>query len=289
MLPVPTAHPASGADLTIGLHASPQTPTTRLAYDDEGRGIPLALLHAFPLSRMMWEAERAAFAGSCRIVIPDLPGFGRSPRQASPSIPHMASSVLALLDDLGVREPAIVAGLSMGGYVAFEIVRQAPERVKALGLFSTRAVPDTPEQRERRLKIAERIRQDGARPFATSILPNLLGRTTLAQRPELAERLAAQIARNDPDGVVDALLAMAQRQDSTDLLPLIRCPVMVIAGDEDALIPVAQAEDMRRRIPGATLEVIRQAGHLVNVEQPEPFQRALEQFVRRVRCASRSA
>ncbi len=261
------------------MHASPQAPATRLAYDDEGRGIPLVLLHAFPLSRMMWEAERTAFARSCRVVIPDLPGFGRSPRQAAPSISQMASSVLTLLDDLGVREPAIVAGLSMGGYVAFEIVRQAPHRVRALGLFSTRAVPDNPEQRGRRLKAAERIRQEGVQPFATSILPNLLGRTTRAQRPELVERLAVQSVRNDPDGVVDALLAMAQRQDSTDLLPFIRCPVMVIAGDEDALIPVAQAEDMRRRIPGATLEVIRQAGHLVNVEQPEAFQAVFGRWV----------
>ncbi len=227
----------------------------------------------------MWEAERAFFAPSFRVITPDLPGFGEAVRQAVPSIPQMAQAVAEFLDRSGVREPAFIGGLSMGGYVTFEFLRQFPGRVRGLGLFSTRAVPDTEEGRAARFKTAEKIRKEGMGPFSESILPKLLGRSTLESQPEVVRRVKETILRSRPEGVTDALLAMADRRDSADLLGSIRCPTLVLAGNEDAFILVSEAERMASQIPGAELAVIRQAGHLVNLEQPAVFLSVLERFL----------
>lgn len=244
-----------------------------------GSGPPVILLHAFPLSSGMWEAEIQAISHAARVIAPDLPGFGKSARQTAPSIPEMAHAVAQLLDYLNVKEPAFVGGLSMGGYVAFEFLRNFPSRVRALGLFSTRAAPDTPEGRENRLKTAEKIRAEGLDPFPKAILPKLVGKTTMQSRAAVVDRVTQLILANEPEGVADALLAMAGRRDSADLLPGLSCPALVVAGEEDAFIPISEAEALVRSIPGARLEKIPGAGHLVNLEQPEAFQQVLVNFL----------
>lgn len=257
-----------------------------LAHEAAGTGIPVVLIHAFPLSHGMWKdsieslSRPAGLRRMARVIAPDLPGFGGSARQGEPSIPQMAQEIAGLLDHLKVEEPAVVAGLSMGGYVAFEFLRQFPGRVRGLGLFSTRAAADAPEARQGRLKAAQKIQGEGLEPFVKAILPKLLGKTTVESNPAVVEEVTGMILANVPDGVADALLAMAHRRDSTDLLASIRCPTLVIAGEEDTFIPVSEARAFVRKIPGAELEVIRKAGHLVNLEEPAGFQAALERFLK---------
>lgn len=250
-----------------------------LAYDATGQGTPIVLLHAFPLSRAMWAVERDRLARFGRVITPDLPGFGGSPRQAKPSIPDMAAQVAQLLDALAVREPVILGGLSMGGYVAFEFLRQFPQRVKALLLCATRAAADTPEQRAGRLKTAEQVRREGLAPLTKAILPKLLGKTTLESNPAVVDQVKRLALANAPDGVADSLLAMGDRNDSTTLLPSIVCPTLVVAGEEDAFIPTAESERLQQQIPNARLELIPQAGHLVNLEQPSAFQSAVDRWL----------
>ena len=251
-----------------------------LSYEVAGQGPLLVLLHAFPLSRKMWARELREWTRFARVVAPDLPGFGDSPRQREPSIPAMAASVLALLDTLGIHEPVIAGGLSMGGYVVFEMARQAPERVRALGLFATRANADTDEQRRGRFALRDRILQEGVQPLIDAMVPKLLGSTTRAEHPDITQALIEEIRRADPAGIADALATMARRADATDRLPSLMCPTLIVAGEEDAVIPSAQADEMRRRIPGACLERIPRAGHLINLEQPERFRDVVERFVR---------
>ena len=191
----------------------------------------------------------------------------------------MAQEIASLLDSIQVKEPAMIAGLSMGGYVALEFFRQFPERVKALGLFSTKAVADTPEAREKRLKTAEQIRQGGLEAFAKTMAPNLVGKSPLQSNPLLVREIKDMITSNKPEGVAAALLAMAERSDSTGLLGSIKCPTLIIAGDEDTLIPFLEAETMHRQIAGSQLHILPAAGHLVNLEQPEAFQKIFEKFL----------
>lgn len=247
--------------------------------------MPVLLIHAFPLSHEMWKGQMAGWGRMVRVIAPDLPGFGGSSRQEKPSIPEMAQEIAKRLDHLEVKEPVVVAGLSIGGYVALEFLRQFSKRVRGLGLFSTRAIPDTREGRENRIKTAQKIRAEGLEPFARAILPKLLGRTTLESKPQVVQEVTRLILANDPDGVADALLAMADRRDSTDLLASISCPTWVVAGAEDSFIPVSEAQGMQAKIPGARLEVIEKAGHLVNLEQPAVFQKTLEEFLSACRNA----
>jgi pimeloyl-ACP methyl ester carboxylesterase len=251
-----------------------------LAHAEAGTGAPVVLLHAFPLSRAMWQADAARLASMARVVLPDLPGFGGSPRLAHPSITGMAAALAALLDVLKIQEPVILGGLSMGGYVALEFIRQCPGRVKALGLFSTRASADSPQQREGRMALIGQLEAAGVGLLMTSSVPKLVGRTTQATRPAVLAHIERLVRAASREGVSDALRAMAERPDARTLLAGIRCPVLVIAGDEDALIPAQESRAMAQAIPGAKLEIIPQAGHLVNLEQPEMFQRLIEAWIR---------
>ncbi len=253
-----------------------------LAYTESGSGTPIVLLHAFPLSQAMWEAQLEHLGSYGRVIAVDLPGFGSSPRQTEPSMPGMAQAVAELLDHLAVEEQISLAGLSMGGYVAFEFVRQFPERVRALGLWSTRAGADTPAQRDKRIQLADIIRNHGLETLPQIIMPKLLGDTTRSTRPSVVELTTNLILANQPDGVADALLAMASRRDSTNMLSSITCPTFILAGEEDALIPLEETQAMQQAIPHARLEIIAQADHLISLEQPEAFHSACVQFLHEV-------
>jgi len=250
-----------------------------LNYESEGQGMPVLLLHAFPLSSEMWKLQLNNLGEIARVITPDLPGLGISPLQMTPSISKMAMELAGFLDALKIREPIILAGLSMGGYVALEFMRQFPQRVKGLGLFSTKAGADSLETREKRLKTIQHIQSDGLEPFAQSLLSSLLGNTTLEAKPEVVKEVTRLILGNKRDGVTASLLAMAERRDSTDILSRIDCPTLIMAGREDTMIPVSEAEAMQKKIPGSQLELFSKAGHLINLEQPEEFQSIFEDFI----------
>ena len=239
----------------------------------------MLLLHAFPLSSAMWKPEARALEKIARVILPNLPGFGRSPRQARPSIPGMAEAVAQLLDSLKIKEPVFIGGLSMGGYVAFEFLRQFPQRVRGLGLFSTRSAADTPEARARRMQTIQKIHCDGLPAFSEKVVLNLLGKTTVRTKPEVVRHVKEMILTNQAEGVTDALLAMAERRDSTDLLQSIQCPALAIAGEEDSFVPLKEAESFTTQIPGVEFRVMKKVGHLANLEDPSTFRSLLEDFL----------
>ncbi len=250
----------------------------KLAYKIEGKGMPVVLLHAFPLSSKMWDKERAVLAQEFMVITPDFPGFGASPRQKTPSLSEMAKDVAALLDELKI-DKAFVGGLSMGGYVTFEFLNQFPERVKGLGIFSTRAAADKTEIRDKRFKTIDAIEREGLPPFAGKILENLLGKTTREKNPVLTAEVKKLILSADPEGVKDALRAMAGRQDLDHLLAKIHCPSLIVAGDEDPFVPVEETQGIHQRTPGSILHLFSKTGHMVNFEQPVQFQSILRSFL----------
>ncbi len=226
----------------------------------------LLLLHAWPLDARMWAPQREALPAGLPVVAPDHPGFGSEPLAGSvTTMAACAERALAALDAAGV-ERAVVCGLSLGGYVAFEIWRRARERVLGLVLANTRAVADTPEAAQARRELAARLRREGNVLVAEP--PKLLA---LDAPAELRERVRALIAEQTPEAIAAALEGMAERPDSTPDLPGISVPTLVIASTEDQLIPVEVTAAMAERIPGARLEVIEGVGHLSNLEAPERF------------------
>ncbi len=253
-----------------------------LNYQIVGNKIPFVLVHAWPLSCGMWEHQLQALQSKAMLITPDIPGLGKSPRQKTPSIPAMAQEVAALLDQLEIKGPVVIGGISMGGYVTFEFLRQFPERVRGICLLATRANADTPEIREKRFKTIEFLETHGLEDFFPKILPNLLGKSTLSANPAVAEKVKALIRENSTEGICDTLRAMAGRKDSTELLGKISCPALVVAGDEDGFVTVEESTAMQAKIPGAELRVMKNTGHLLNLEKPQAFEEILSGFLDRL-------
>lgn len=245
---------------------------------DEGDGLPVIFVHAFPLNQTMWDDQVASLRETCRTITLDLRGFGRSGFASSPSsIEQMASDVRGLMRALGI-DRAVLVGLSMGGYISLAFYRNYSECVRALVLADTRASADTEEARERRIKSAEKAEREGSRAIADDVVPMLLGRSTLSARPDLIARTREMIESSSPAGIAAAQRAMAARRDSTDLLGAMNIPVLVIVGSEDSLTPPAEVETMHKAIRGSRLQVIEGAGHLSNLEQPHQFDAVLSEF-----------
>ncbi|WP_038055633.1 alpha/beta fold hydrolase [Thermus amyloliquefaciens] len=232
----------------------------------------LVFLHAFPYNPRMWEEEVAYFRGRLPVLAPHYLGL---------SLPDGAEKVLREMDEAGMEE-AVFVGLSMGGYLIFELWRKAPERFLGLVLADTRAGADTEEGRKNRLSLRERVLREGVGFLPEALLPGHLGKTTREERPEVVEKARALILEASPEAVANSLLALAERPDSTPLLPGMRRPALVLVGEEDTLTPPDEAKAMAKALPDARLLILPEAGHLANLENPKAFRTALLGFLAEV-------
>jgi len=248
----------------------------------EGPGDPLVLLHAFPLNRRMWAPQVEALSEKRRIITPDYPGFGRSPRPpAQPDVRYYAEQIRDLLDALRL-ERVVLGGLSMGGYVAFACMRLFPERVSALVLANTRPDPDPEETKQTRRDLARKVAEEGVGVLLEAQMERLLAPQTLENDGAVVEYVRDIILESSPDGVVAALGAMRDRPDSTELLGQLRVPTLVIGGAEDALSTPEVMGKMAAGIPASEHTTLDGAGHLSNLEAPQRFNAALLDFLTRI-------
>ena len=254
-----------------------------LSYDDLGDGPAVVLLHAFPLARSMWRPQVEALQGDHRMIAPDLRGFGGSRGFTdAPSVEAMADDVAALLDELKVRGPVVLGGLSMGGYVALAFARRHPARLRGLVLADTKADADDAAGRANRDRLVALADKDGARAIIDQMLPKLLGADTTARRPEVVEEVRSIASRQTAAGIVGALKGLRDRPDANPGLGAIRVPTLVLVGRDDTLTPPAKSEELASRIADARLVVLDGAGHLSNLEQPDRFNAALRSFLQSV-------
>ncbi len=242
----------------------------------------LLLIHGFPLTARMWEPQLELARRGWRVIAPHLRGFGGAPAVPAParSLDDFAGDLVDLLDALHVGE-AVVGGLSMGGYIAFALIRRAPRYVRGLILADTRAQADSPEALEARRRLLAAVERVGASAAADEMLPKLVGSRTRTDQPQLVETLRAMILGNPAETIAGAITALMTRPDSQPLLATIACPTLVIVGEEDGITPPPMSEAMQRAIPGAELVVIPAAGHMSNMEQPAEFNRAVADFLDR--------
>ncbi len=255
-------------------------PAPELAFAQWGEGTPLVLLHAFPFTRQMWRFQYDGLTTQLRLVTPDLPGFGDSAVPAhEPDLGVMAEGVLGVLDRLEL-DRVVLGGLSLGGYVAMEILRRRPEVVAALVLADTKASADPDEGAANRRRMADLL-EEGRNPrvLVHEVLPTLLGETTREEHPEIVAWLREIVEDADPLGAAWAQRAMAGRPDSFDTLRRVQVPALVLVGEEDTLSPPADAEAMVEAIPGAQIAVLPGAGHLSAAETPDEFNNLVCDFV----------
>jgi pimeloyl-ACP methyl ester carboxylesterase len=247
-----------------------------------GSGRPrgtLLLIHAFPLNARMWEPQLALAANGWRVIAPQLRGMdGGSTDQPALSMDDHAADIIDLLDALHVEE-AVVGGLSMGGYVAFALLRHAARYVHALVLADTRPQADTPEGVEARKKMLTLVREKGPAAVADEMIPKLLGDETRRTRPEIAEQVRGLILASSAEAIANAVTALMMRADSTPLLETIHVPTLIVVGEQDTITPPALSEQMYKAIKGSEYAAIPNAGHLANLEQPDAFNVALARFL----------
>ena len=254
----------------------------KLAVREAGdpRGLPVVLLHAFPMSSAMWEPQLEALK-AFRVILPDLRGFGTTALSAPWFMEHAVDDLFETLTAVGV-EKAVLAGLSMGGYVALRAVEKNQSRVKALVLCDTRAEADANENKIKRAGAVDFVRARGVAAFVDPFLNDALAPKTKAEKPKVVEFLKNVANKASADSVMAALAALASRADMTGALAGIRIPTAVLLGSQDKITPLPLSEAMRSRIPGAELHLIPDAGHFSNAENPAAFNERLVSFLNRL-------
>ncbi len=248
-------------------------------YKIRGSGPPVVLLHPFPCHHEFWNPVAEALDSRYRLILPDLRGHGDSEIGEGPALMQKhAGDVARLLDAAGVGKAAFV-GCSIGGYILFEFWRRFRARLTSLALCDTRPQSDTAEGRANRLKAAAAVLEQGTEPFIESMIPKLMGRTTVSTRPDLVDGARAMMRKMSTEDISLVLRGMAERPDSVADLKSINVPTLIVIGEEDVLSTVADGELMRQNIAGSQLKVIPKAGHYAPWEQPELVGKVLRQFL----------
>lgn len=269
---------------------------TRLQLHRHGpdAALPLVLLPAFPFDATFWDAVVARLAPrGMPLLTVDLPGFGGSPRwgdlayehhrPVAPSIRAYGDEVFKALDDAGVGE-VVVAGISLGGYVAMAMIQADPQRVRGLGLLDTKAEADREHTRSTRERIAETVQGAAGSRAVAPMVGTSLGDTSHAERPRLVADVRARLDAAPVGAIVDAQRAMADRPDSSDALRAwgrLGRPALVLRGDEDGQASADSAQVMAQAT-GTDVVTVRGAGHLSALEDPDAVVEALQGLYERV-------
>ena len=244
----------------------------------------LLLIHGFPFDHTMWQAQVDVLSSACRVIAPDLRGFGELALAESDAadgvgMEDYAADLLELLDSLGIEAPVILCGFSMGGYILWQFARRFPQRVRALVLCDTRAAADSAEASAGRLKMAEEVVLSGTDSVAEAMLPKLLAKETFHSRSELVGRVATMIRQASPDAVAAALRGMARRPDVQGELAALDWPALILCGSEDAICPPQEMQAMAKSLPRGKYCEIPAAGHMSPLENSAAFNAALLEFV----------
>ncbi len=252
-------------------------PFATLAHEDRGNGPAIVFLHGHPFSRAMWASQLETLSDEFRVVAPDLPGYGESGTvDQIMSMRRFADSVLELLDVLGV-ERATVVGLSMGGLVAMELGLGYPDRIDGLVLTATTAAPLTPEEVEMRRSTAQRLERDGMLDHALEMAGRLFG-PDARREPALVLPILETMLTTSPAGAAAALRGRAERPPYHELLPALRVPSLVLAGDADFFSTAEITAQLVAALPDPEVVILPGIGHMPNLEAPEAFDRTVRRF-----------
>jgi pimeloyl-ACP methyl ester carboxylesterase len=225
----------------------------------------LVLVPGLLCTKALWAPQVAALGDVAAMTVADHTGHD--------SMAGIAKSILA------AAPPRFAfAGLSMGGYIAYEILRQASERVTKLALLNTGYRADAPERREQRLALTALAEREGARRALETLLPMLIHESRMADMA-LVEAVLQMGADTGTEAFKRQQTAIMSRPDSAPVLASIRCPTLLVVGREDALTPPQLAQEIASHIAGAKLEIVPDCGHLSTMEQPAAVNRALRAWL----------
>lgn len=251
-----------------------------LSYDDVGEGsISIIFLHGYPFDKTMWQPQLDFLKSSYRLISCDIRGFGKSTdEQTHLSIDLFGEDLIAFMDKLSI-DKTIVCGLSMGGFIALNALQRFPDRFEALILCDTQCIADTIEVKEKRYKIINEIEVDGVANFNEGFIKSVFHRDSITNKKELVGQLRSVVFSNSKHIISQGLVALAERLETCSTLKEITIPTLIICGREDEVTPLVQSEFMNATIKGSILQVIDNAGHVSNLEQPYEFNKYLLDFL----------
>jgi pimeloyl-ACP methyl ester carboxylesterase len=250
-----------------------------IRFDEAGRGPAIVLIHGFPLCRKMWQPQMEELAAAgYRVIAPDLPGYGETPLVGTASMDLYADALIGLIDHLGL-EKVIFGGMSMGGYVLCNLLQRYPQRVAAALFLMTRAAADDDAGRAHRTTLAAEASKGNLGPIVNAFESILFAPGGASKRPELVERVRGWMLATPPEGVAGGLLAMRDRPDMISHLRNFNVPTLVVGAELDVAIALGHSKLLAEQIPNACFEVIPEAGHLANLEQPELFSAVLRDYL----------
>ena len=260
------------------LHTEINNTTT--SYYDVGEGtLPVIFLHGFPFDKSMWNGQLDGLKESNRVIAYDIRGFGQSTDDNSPwSIDLFARDLVAFMDKLDI-EKAIICGLSMGGYIVLNAVSRFPERFTALILCDTQCIADTAKVKAKCEATIEQVNREGVDEFNENFVKSVFHPNTLSNKPVVVSDLKAIVAATAKRTITAGLTALAERSETCSVLAAIRIPTLILCGKEDEVTPLAQSEFMHKHIDGSMLQVIADAGHVSNLEQPIDFNKYVQDFL----------
>ncbi len=254
---------------------------TTLSYEERGSGVPVVLLHGFPLDRRIWKDQVDPLSKQYRVIAVDLRGFGQSKSNTPFTMKSLAEDICSLLRAINAT-PCVLGGLSMGGYVALAFAREYQKDLRGLMLIDTRAEGDTSEGKAGRQKMIDLARTSGSKAVADQMMPKMLAPSTPKNQPAVAQDLQRIMEACPALTIEHALAAMRDRDDQTAFLPSISVPTLILVGQEDAITPPKMAEAMNAQIPRSKLVIIPDAGHMSPMEKPQEVTRAMQELLARL-------
>ncbi len=257
-----------------------------LFYRDLGVGTPVLLLHGFAEDGTVWDEVAKRLSTMCRVLIPDLPGSGRSPLpgngRSTPagevSMESLATALRELLDKEGI-ERCVLIGHSMGGYITLAFAENHPERVWAFGLFHSTAYADSEEKKAGRRKSIEFIREHGAAPYIRQSTPNLFAAKTREERPGLVEDMIRHYSGFSAASLIAYLQAMLQRPERLSVLEHFPRPILFVIGEMDQIVPPEQSLKQAHLPRIAQVRLLPDAGHMGMLEDAVAGGAIIQEFV----------
>jgi len=246
---------------------------------DHGSGLPVVLIHGFCETHTVWKNMSAKLSGSRRVLCPDLPGFGNSPLPADPgfSLNYIAEIVNHWLEETGI-EKCVMIGHSLGGYVSLAFAERFADKLAGLGLFHSTSFADTEEKKNTRNKVIAFIEEKGARHFVKTFIPGLFYHKTASIEQDI-DRMVDEALACTPQSLTAYTKAMRDRPDMQHILSQLHFPILFIAGDKDAAIPVEHSKAQTSGLDQKTVFILPETGHMGMFEREMETTHIVQDYV----------
>ncbi len=263
-----------------GINFDIQVNGITINYDDAGKSnIPIVFIHGFPFDKSMWEPQLEYFKSKYRVISYDIRGYGKSTKDKRiASIDLFAEDLIKLLEVLKI-DKVVACGLSMGGYILLNALNKFPEKFEAVILADTQCIGDSTETKVKRKKSILQIDENGLHDFAASFVKNIFCKDIQKSNKKIVNKIESLILSISPQTITETLNALAQRKEMCTSLSDISIPVLILCGEEDSVTPLSQSNAMHSTISGSKFLTISGAGHMSNLEQPEVFNKYVDNFI----------